>query len=207
MTDMPMEIVDHKTGVPIEHYSSMFAASDPELLSRTSGVPYEEGAFHLTMMGRDIQLLWPEMKAAWTKTGDEVRPNVRILCARRILEGRSVPFGGRMLSYVEMPWGNVYQKQFDGRCVKRLAFGFGNAPERFADACRSLGGIEAKGGDASFDILFLDNLIVRLIIWEGDDEFPPSAQFLFSDNFPSAFSAEDIAVCGDIILDAMKGRW
>ena len=202
-----MEIVDHKTGVPIGHYSSVFAAADPEQLSRTSGVPYEGNVFLLTMMGREIGVRWPEMTAVWRDNGNEVKANIRILCARRILEGRSVPFGGRMLSYVEMPWGNVYQKQFDGRCVKRLAFGFGNTPDRFAEACRALGGVPAGGGDASFDILFLDGLIVRLIIWEGDDEFPPSAQFLFSDNFPSAFSAEDIAVCGDIILDAMKGRW
>ena len=204
---MPMDIVDHKTGVPIEHYSAAFASSDPGLLSRTSGVPYEDGAFVLTLMGREIGVSWPEMKAVWRDTGAEAKANIRILCARRILEGRSAPFGGRMLSYVEMPWGNVYQKQFDGRCVKRLAFGFGNTPEKFADACRSLGGIPVSGGDAAFDILFLEGLIVRLIIWEGDDEFPPSAQFLFSDNFPAAFSAEDIAVCGDIILDAMKGRW
>ena len=204
---MPMEIIDHKTGVPIEHYSSVFSAADPEMLSRTSGVPYEDSVFLLTMMGREIEVRWPEMTAVWKDNGNEVRPNIRILCARRILEGKTVPFGGRMLSYAEMPWGNVYQKQFDGRCVKRLAFGFGNMPDRFTEACRRIGGIPANGGDASFDILFLDGLIVRLIIWEGDDEFPPSAQFLFSDNFPSAFSAEDIAVCGDIILDAMKGRW
>lgn len=202
-----MEITDNKTGVPLEHYSAVFAASDPEQLSRTSGVPYEDGSFHLTMMGREIEVRWPEMTAVWRESGAESKPNVKILCARRILEGRSAPFGGKMLSYVEMPWGNVYQKQFDGRCVKRLAFGFGNSPERFSEACRSLGGVPAKGGDASFDILFLDGLIVRLIIWEGDDEFPPGAQFLFSDNFPAAFSAEDIAVTGDIILDAMKGRW
>ncbi len=161
----------------------------------------------MTMMGRGLEVRWPEMKAVWKDTGTEAKPNIRILCARRILEGRDIPFGGRMRSYVEMPWGNVYQKQFDGRCVKRLAFGFGNTPEKFREACTGLGGIPVKGGDAAYDILFLDGLIVRLIIWEGDDEFPPSAQFLFSDNFPAAFTAEDIAVCGDIIIDALKGRW
>ena len=59
----------------------------------------------------------------------------------------------------------------------------------------------------AFDIPFINGLTVRLIVWEGDDEFPPSSQILFSDNFPNAFTAEDIAVTGDIILDAMKGRW
>ena len=70
-----------------------------------------------------------------------------------------------------------------------------------------MGGIKAASGDVSYDLPFLPGLTVRLILWEGDDEFPAQAQILFSDNFPSAFQAEDNAVTDDIILNAMKGRW
>ena len=65
----------------------------------------------------------------------------------------------------------------------------------------------APGGDRAFDVPFLPGLTVRLLLWEGDEEFRPTAQILFSDNFSSAFSAEDIAVVGDVLLNAMKGRW
>jgi hypothetical protein len=37
-----------------------------------------------------------------------------------------------------------------------------------------------------------------------DDEFPPSAQFLFSDNTPAAFNAEDLAAVGDVIIGTLK---
>ena len=47
---------------------------------------------------------------------------------------------------------------------------------------------------------------IRLIVWEGDDEFPPNAQILFSDNFPQAFSAEDRTVVGDIVISDIKRR-
>lgn len=33
------------------------------------------------------------------------------------------------------------------------------------------------------------------------------AQILFSDNFPLAFSAEDVAYVGDIVIDHMKKIW
>ena len=89
----------------------------------------------------------------------------------------------------------------------RLAFSFGSDLKMFEEACLSTGGTPAKGGDMAFDMPLINGFTVRLIIWEGDEEFPPSSQILFSDNFPSAFSAEDMAVVGDIILDAMKGRW
>lgn len=42
------------------------------------------------------------------------------------------------------------------------------------------------------------------ILWEGDEEFAPTAQILFSDNFPAAFSAEDVAYVGDIVMEYMK---
>mgnify|MGYP000594588565 CR=1 FL=1 len=35
-----------------------------------------------------------------------------------------------------------------------------------------------------------------MILWEGDEEFPPSSQILFSDNFPVSFQAEDMAGYG-----------
>ena len=34
--------------------------------------------------------------------------------------------------------------------------------------------------------------------WEGDEEFPPSAQILYSDNFQFGFHAEDMVVAGDL---------
>ncbi|MDO5332124.1 MAG: DUF3786 domain-containing protein, partial [Bacillota bacterium] len=58
-----------------------------------------------------------------------------------------------------------------------------------------------------YDIDIVKGLTVRLIIWEGDDEFAPQAQVLFSDNFPKAFAAEDIAVVGDVLINALKGKW
>ena len=51
----------------------------------------------------------------------------------------------------------------------------------------------------------MKGLFVRLILWAGDDEFPPSAQILFSDNFPAAFTqGEDMAVVGDVTIDMLK---
>ena len=45
---------------------------------------------------------------------------------------------------------------------------------------------------------------IQMILWEGDDEFPPSSQILFSDNFPVSFAAEDMAVMGDVIIGSLK---
>lgn len=201
-----MEIRDNKTGVPLEFYTGKFSESDPEEMSRRTGVNYENGEFKFSFLGRNVVVSYPEMEAKYSD-GTAAKSNIRILLGRFLMDGAPVPWEGKMLSYTEMPWGNVYEAQFKGRCIMRLAFGFGSDLKKFEDACLSTGGTPAKGGDMAFDMPLINGFTVRLIIWEGDEEFPPSSQILFSDNFPSAFSAEDMAVVGDIILDAMKGRW
>ena len=61
-------------------------------------------------------------------------------------------------------------------------------------------------GDASYELEVLPNYRVRLIVWEGDDEFPPNAQILFSANFPVSFSAEDRTVVGDVVISDIKRK-
>ena len=202
-----MEIVDNKVGVPTEQYRARFAAARPEALSASSGVPYADGKFSLTLLGRPVTVAWPGMEAVFSDTGAATAANTRILLARLLLEGSLSPWLGKLYAYTDMPWGNVYAQQFRGRCILRLAGTYGSTPEAFAAACEALKGTRAEAGDLAYDLPFLPGLTVRCILWEGDEEFPAAAQILFSDNFPAAFSAEDIAVVGDVFLNAMKGRW
>ena len=202
-----MEIVDNKVGVPMAHYQGIFAGMDPEEMSRRSGVPYADGEFALTLLSRPVTVSWPEMESRYTDDGSETASNIRILLGRLLMEGAITAARGKLLAYTDMPWGNVYAQQFRGRCILRLAGIYGNNIPGFRSACEGLGGVAAASGDVSYDLPFLQGLTVRLILWEGDDEFQPQAQILFSDNTPDAFRAEDNAVVGDIILNAMKGKW
>ena len=62
----------------------------------------------------------------------------------------------------------------------------------------------AAENDVSYEFEFINDYYVRFILWAGDEEFPPSAQILFSDNFPLSFEAEDLAVVGDIYIGTLK---
>ena len=202
-----MKIVDNKVGVPMEHYKAVFAAADPAAMSERSCVPYADGRFSLTLLGRPVTVSWPDMVSRFADDGAETASNTRILLARLLLEGTLVESRGQLLAYTDMPWGNVYAQQFRGRCILRLSGTYGSNLPGFDVAAARVAGTAAESGDRSYDLPFLPGLTVRLILWEGDEEFRPTAQILFSDNFSSAFSAEDIAVVGDVLLNAMKGRW
>lgn len=217
-----MEIIDQKNGVPLSFYRELLAGKDPEELARRSGVPFGNGAFRLTLLGRGIRLLTADGTSvggvapvfdSGTSVFDDgtpAPPNVQILLLRLVTSGALAPSGGRLLAYRELPWGSVYDANFRGRCIGRLARSFGRDPQAFDRICARLGGTSA--GKGSWDLPFIcvgegcvgPILTVRLTLWPGDEEFPASAQFLFSDNFPAAFTAEDTAVVGDVILNTMS---
>lgn len=199
------------TDAPIEHYKALFEAADPKVLSEKSGIAFDGEKFTIHMMNRPIYLYWPDMKAVFADNLSETSPYTRILCGRICLNSVITQSFGEFKAYTDMPWGNVYAQQFRGRCILRLAFSYGSNLEGFKKSCESLNGRPIKFGDAGYEIDFITEdrgtLSVRLTVWEGDEEFQPQAQVLFSDNFPSAFSAEDMAYVGDIIINALKGRW
>ena len=111
---------------------------------------------------------------------------------------------GGFLTFREVPWGALYLAPFEGRCIKRLAFTFGSKLDDFRRAMENLGAKPLKMGDASYEFELLKGLKLQFILWQGDDEFPPSSQILFSDNFPTAFTAEDMAVTGDVTIGSLK---
>ena len=131
--------------------------------------------------------------------------NAKIFMVRYLSEKAKAPSSGKFLTYREVPWGEVYFKQFQGRCLFRLAFGFGGKLDAFREIMERVGAQAISSGDVGYELEFMKGLFVRLILWAGDDEFPPSAQILFSDNFPAAFTqGEDMAVVGDVTIDMLK---
>ena len=205
-----MEIINNKERVPLSIYQQRYENLNPREAAERTGIAFDlaSSAFTPTVLSRTLNISWPNFAVlpAESDQGPDILYGAAssILMIRYLLEGTHKEPGGGYLSYRELPWGEVYDRNFQGRCIKRLAFGFGGKLEAFAAACEKLGGIRRDTGDMCYDLPFLPDITVRLILWAADDEFPPTSQFLFSDNTPSAFTAEDAAVMGDIIIGSLK---
>ena len=129
----------------------------------------------------------------------------KIIVLRFLISAQVVKSSGKYLTYREVPWGEVYFRQFEGRCLMRLKFGFGFKLDKFAEGMEKIPGVKKLSlGDVSYEFEFINGLHVRFILWAGDEEFPPSSQILFEDNFPYAYQAEDLAVVGDISISTLK---
>ena len=203
---------DSKERVPYEYYLERYQKEDPLAISERTQIPYDEktGVFTLRLMGCTYQISWPDYQIKAVPENVichyplENAANARILVLRYFLEGTAAPTSGKFLTYREMPWGEVYFRQFQGRCIFRLAYGFGGKLDQFQSIMERLGGVRIEYGDCGYEFEFMNNLRLRFILWAGDDEFPPSAQILFADNFSAAFHGEDMAVVGDVSIGVLK---
>ena len=203
-------VENHKEMVPFEHYVGLYAKLDPQECVERCGVGYDPltQSFKLRLFYVDYELTWPAFSIRSKDANGFALNNLpaQMLMIRYLLEGKKSRGTGAFLPYREMPWGEVYLKPFTGRCLSRAAFTFGNRLEAFEKAVTTLPAIKLDKGDASYQLEVMPGYDVRLIVWEGDDEFPPNSQILFSDNFPQAFSAEDRTVVGDIMISDIKRR-
>ena len=203
-------IENNKEMVPFEHYTGLFKNLDPVEAAERCGVNYdvETQTFTVRLLYVDYQITWPVFSISSADEKGFALKNLpaQMLIIRFLLEGKKSVGSGAFLTYREMPWGDVYLKPFTGRCITRAAFTFGTRLQAFIAAMEKMPAVPLKSGDASYQLEIMPGYEVRIIVWEGDDEFPPNTQILFSDNFPQAFSAEDRTVVGDIFISDIKSR-
>jgi hypothetical protein len=107
-----------------------------------------------------------------------------------------VPPKGEPIAFADMIEGKFYDPAFQGRCRVPLERKFGAAPDK-------LGGCAWDRGDVSVVVPAFPRVDVHLVLYRGDDEFPPSATVLFSSTVASFLSAEDVAVLGGAVVGRM----
>ena len=201
-----MQIENHKEEVPFSYYENLFRALDPMDAAGRTGVKWDGKEFYVNLLGREYAISHPEY-AIRALDGGKLPPlPTQTFMLRYLLEGKAVSDKGSWLTFREMPWGELYITPYTGRVLTRAAFTFGTRIAAFRAACEKMGAIPVKHGDAGYQFQFLGNYRMQILVWEGDEEFPPNAQVLYSDNFADGFAAEDRVVAGDILITSIKGN-
>ena len=203
-----MQVENHKEGVPFEYYVNLFKDLDPAEAQARTGAAFDGAAFTLRLVNAEYKITWPEYSITADREDAFALKSLpgQTFLLRWLLEGKAAPARGAFKTFREMPWGELYIQPFTGRCLTRAAFTFGTRVDKFAAAMEKLGAQKLKYGDAGYELELLPGYAMRLIVWAGDDEFPPNSQILYSDNFVDSFSAEDRVVAGDILISVVKSN-
>ena len=200
-----MQIENHKEEVPFAHYEEKFRSLEPgSVAARLKDVSWNGAEFTVTLLGRAFAIAHPDY-AIRALDGGKLPPlPTQTFLLRYLLESKDVLWMQDWKTFREMPWGEMYIKPYTGRVLTRAAFTFGTRVAAFRAAAEKMGAKPLSHGDAGYEFDLIGGYKMRILVWEGDDEFPPNAQILYSDNFADGFAAEDRVVSGDILISTVK---
>ena len=201
-----MQIENHKEEVPFAHYEQLFRSLDPQEAAERTGAQWDGKEFYVNLLGREFAISHPEYALRALDEGKLPPLPTQTFLLRYLLESKAVDWKGEWKTFREMPWGEMYIQPYTGRVLTRAAYTFGFRLAAFKAAAEKMGALPVSYGDAGFEFSLIGNYKMRFLVWEGDDEFPPSAQVLYSDNFAEGFAAEDRVVAGDILITTIKAN-
>ncbi len=176
--------------------------NDSNLMAHYSGSEIEKDEaggkrLMLDFLNRPVVISWPDLEFTYGDSAEDLQIQQKVLLVHYLSgawASKGAPVTGEWIAYQEVPDGRFYLDAFVKRAKNPLLQGFGEHPERLeALAARAFGAESSDHGDVSVVIRALPLVPMVLLIWKGDEEFPPEGNILFDRNISQLFSAEDIA--------------
>ena len=181
----------------------MAAIGDLGKQCQKSGAEYKRAGskaiITVEFLNQAYQVTLPDIDVALVGGGAEVPLSDKILILHYLTLASGVPLSHKMTAFQELPEGANYLRTFSKRSIEPLVRYFGGEPERLMEVAKRLGGQKADYGDAAVTINGFKFVPVTLVLWRGDEEFPPRCNILFDSTIPEYLSTYDITVLCDAI--------
>jgi hypothetical protein len=164
------------------------SAHEPAELARRCGANFAGGSFELDYFGNPCTVTLPECSFS-----PDLSLGEKILILHYIASDGPVEEKPGQATYEGLPGGMFYFSTFKKRGPNRVLNDYGDDPATLKKAAEISGWAEGDLGDASVVIPALPLIDVTVVIYAGDDEFPPEAKFLFRKDILSFLPLEDVA--------------
>jgi len=183
----------------------VFRRKDPARLAPEAGARFEEGHVIVPHLDREIVLDTESHRFSVRGTDEDAPIWLGILTLHYLNHSPGRPPTGKLKHFREFKDGHFYEPAFNRRTKEILVQAFGNDTASMIRAGEKLKGKIVSGGDAAVELPFFPCLPITCILWRGDYEFTPEAAVLFDETADLYFSAEDMAVAGQMaVLELLK---
>jgi len=180
----------------------------PADIADTSGFTADpSGTLRIPFLDRVYRVTYPDFSFVDTSDSSrEVPLQEQVLILHYLDSGPVQQVKPRWIAYREIPGASFYFSAFVKRAVDPLKKVFGQNAAAFISVADRLGGKPVDAGDAAREFRLFPRVPVQLIIWEGDDEFPPEANILFDVSIGGILSPEDTAwLAGMLVYRLIAG--
>lgn len=178
---------------------------DPEGVAARAGCQFIDRRILVPHLDRSLMLELDSKEFTIRETGEEAPIWLAILVLHYLNNADGQQPSGVLKHFREFKEGHFYEPAFNRRTKDILVQAFGNRPELMIRAASKLGGKLLDVGDAATELRYFPYVPVTCILWKGDEEFPAEASVLFDETASLFFSAEDMAVAGQMaVLELLK---
>jgi len=171
------------------------------LTDRSGFEPLEAHIFRAPFLDQVYHIDYPDFNFINQRdTSKEVPIQEQILILHYMEATEVKPPSGQWVSYREIPGASFYFAAFVKRAIDPVKKVFGYNITPLAEAVRPLGGEKIEAGDAGYEFQVFPAVPLQLIVYTGDDEFPPEANILFDENIGQMLPPEDIAWMAGMVV-------
>jgi len=206
-------IDDYKQALKLA--SEKLSDKNPDLVVSLSGAEIardKEGRTKLLLntLGQKVSITWPDFSFASEKAEAEIPIQQQVLYLHYLYGAWSSSGAratGEWISFQEIPDGRFYMDAFQRRAKNPMVMSFGERPELLLKVATEMyGAAPFNQGDVSVVVRALPLVPVALILWKGDEEFPPEGNILFDRSIVGILSAEDIAWLSGMVVYPLIGK-
>lgn len=169
-----------------------------EIVDRSGFPANADNSFRVSFLDRVYRVTYPEFDfteeaPVAASAPKEIPLQEQVLILHYMKAETTLSPCGKWVAYREIPGASFYFAAFTKRAIDPLKKVFGNNIAGFKTAASKLNGKPIPEGDAGGEFLLFPKIPVRLILWEGDEEFAPEGNILFDETIGNLLPAEDIA--------------
>ena len=177
---------------------------DPLELARNSGASFnsEKKEFTLIFLNDEFHIK-PSNRTVIGPGGQDTKPFISVLLLHYLVYAKDIGLESRLITFRELSGGDVYYNAFQRRAIIPITNAFGSNCEALRVAGRRIHAEEGEHGDISVRIQVFPRISVTVILWEGDEEIPPSSNMLFDASIKELLPTEDVAVIGGFVASTL----
>ncbi|NMB40443.1 MAG: DUF3786 domain-containing protein [Firmicutes bacterium] len=192
-------------GVTLDKAIAELSQADPKNICLNSAVIFnrEQNSFILPYLNRKYLVNHRTGEVKSIVDGKGVSIQMQILFLHYLSQAQGSELQEKWITFKELPGGQIYVEPYQNRTIRPLLKYFGEKPEKFAELAVELGGKASSFGDISMIMRPLPRVPIMFVLWEGDEEFPASANILYDAVAPDYLPTEDYALLPGLIIFEM----
>ncbi len=174
------------------------------LLQKSGFTSEKDNELLIPFLDRIYKVSYPEFNFIDIQDGQSEVPIKDQILILHYLQAEPPKFlDGQWISYREISRVFYHYNAFAQNAIYPLQQEFGNKSQELGRIVEKLKGKVVQAGDFGYEFNVFPMVPFRMILWEGDEEFDPSANILFDSSIVDILCPEDIAWMASIVVERL----